>query len=410
MKKTKPLVIVLSRNYSTGLGIIRSLGAAGYQVDLIASVKKKGSSIIASSSKYVRNTVEVLSTKIQGDTGENLIAELKEYAQADGEKAVLFPADDFTASVISANYNKLKAHFYLPYTTCPEKTCVDLMDKKFQAEVARSVGLNTPYEWIVSLNDEVALPSDVIYPCFVKPIQSFAGHKTEMAVCQNDKELRNQLLKMKVFYSNRDVLIQEYLQIDKEYDLSGVCLDQEIILPAVIEKTQIAKYERGVTMTGKMMPMEELGDAAGKITALLRRFHYMGMIDLELNLCGDKLYFNEVNLRSGGPNYSYFLNGVNLPEIFVKAICGEHYNQEAAAIKAYGKTFVYEKVAWEDYIHGYITKDELKRCLKEADFALLANTDDPEPGKYFSRRIRLSCIKRKVKMSLKRGIRKNNEV
>ena len=46
----KPLVIVLSRNYSTGLGIIRSLGAAGYTVDMVASTKKKGSSIIASCS------------------------------------------------------------------------------------------------------------------------------------------------------------------------------------------------------------------------------------------------------------------------------------------------------------------------------------------------------------------------
>ena len=73
MSNLKPLIIVLSRNYSTGLGVIRSLGAAGYDVDLIASVKKKGSSVIASSSKYVRNSKEVLTRNIQGDAGNELI-------------------------------------------------------------------------------------------------------------------------------------------------------------------------------------------------------------------------------------------------------------------------------------------------------------------------------------------------
>ncbi|MDQ9831141.1 hypothetical protein RFX70_20360, partial [Acinetobacter baumannii] len=65
MNNEKPLVIVLSRNYSTGLGVIRSLGQAGFDVELIASTKKRGSSIIASSSKYVSHMIEVVSPKIQ---------------------------------------------------------------------------------------------------------------------------------------------------------------------------------------------------------------------------------------------------------------------------------------------------------------------------------------------------------
>ena len=67
---------MLSRNYSTGLGVIRSLGAAGYPVELIASTRKKGSSVIASGSKYVRRTTEVLTPNIQGDSGSGLLAAL----------------------------------------------------------------------------------------------------------------------------------------------------------------------------------------------------------------------------------------------------------------------------------------------------------------------------------------------
>ena len=43
----KPLVVVLSRNYSTGISVIRSLGAAGYTVDLVASAFREGRSQVA---------------------------------------------------------------------------------------------------------------------------------------------------------------------------------------------------------------------------------------------------------------------------------------------------------------------------------------------------------------------------
>ena len=104
MKDNKPLVVVLSRNYSTGLSVIRSLGAAGYTVDLVASAYKPGTSRIASSSKYVRKSVEVVSAKVkegEGDTG--LLDELLKYAGQNEQKPVIFPTDDYTTSVMDQN-------------------------------------------------------------------------------------------------------------------------------------------------------------------------------------------------------------------------------------------------------------------------------------------------------------------
>lgn len=404
MSNLKPLIIVLSRNYSTGLGVIRSLGAAGYDVDLIASVKKKGSSVIASSSKYVRNSKEVLTRNIQGDAGNELIEVLMEYVGTYPGNMVLFPTDDFTASVVDSNRAVLGEHFLMPHVT--EKSSfsiVDLMNKTLQGEMAKAAGLLTPLEWIVSLKEEIQIPETVEYPCFVKPIESISGHKTEMAVCADQSQLKEQLFRMKKFYSNRSVLIQEYLHIDREYDLSGICLDEEVIIPGVIEKTGIARHELGVTMSGRMLSPEVVGDTLLCVKTLLKQFHYVGMFDMELHKCGDKLYFNEVNFRSGGPNFAYFLNGVNLPDILVKGLTGEDYSRKAAEITSFGKTFVYEKVAWEDYIYGYMTRQELKRCIKEADDTLLSNPDDPQPGKIFQRRIRLSALKHRVKHPLKRG-------
>lgn len=410
MENSKPLVIVLSRNYSTGLGVIRSLGAAGYDVDLIASTKKKGSSVIASSSKYVRNSVEVVTSRIQGDKGTEIVEILKKYAKTHKERMILFPVDDFTASVVDANRETLKESFCMPEIIEKEGLSINrLMDKTVQGRLAEDAGLLTPEEWVVSLRNNIEIPEDIKYPCFVKPIQSVSGHKTEMAVCDTREKLENHLFEMKKFFSDREILVQEFLKIDKEYDLSGVCLDQEIILPGVIEKTRIAQYEQGVTMSGKMLPIDVLGEVKDKIIEFLQQIRYVGMFDMELCLCGDRIYFNEINFRSGGPNYFYHQNGANLPEIFVDAILGKKFDSNKVLIKKFGKTFVYEKVAWEDYIHSYISYQELKKCINEADYTLLQDKNDPAPGKYFNRRIRLSALKQKMKRKINREKRQHKE-
>ena len=397
MSEKKPLVIVLSRNYSTGLGVIRSLGSAGYTVDLIASVKKKGSAIIASSSKYVRQSREVLSEKIQGDDGSGLIDALIEYISDRDTVKVLFPVDDFTASVVADNRDLLKKHFLFPDIRDDSgKTITDCMDKSLQAELASASGFDVPQSWTVELDGEITLPEDLVFPCFLKPLESISGQKMEMGVFGSEEELLPHLEKMQKFYSRRKVLLQEYLEIEKEYDLCGVSLDQEIIIPALIEKTRIAGYEKGVTMSGKLIPLEEAGDTKEKITDMLRRYHYTGMFDMEFIKSKGRMYFNEINFRSGGPNFSYFLNGANLPAIIVDELTEGRHDKEMETVDQYGRSFVYEKVAWEDHMRGYLSDQGFHDCIENSDFRLLENDDDPAPGKHFSKRIRLSALKHRV--------------
>ena len=77
----------------------------------------------------------------------------------------------------------------------------------------------------------------------------------------------------------------------------------------------------------------------------------------------------------------------------MRAVTGSLRNPENEKVKEFGRTFVYEKVAWEDYINGYMSRQELKECIDGADFTLLACKDDPAPGRCFYRRIRLSALK-----------------
>ena len=399
----KPLVVVLSRNYSTGISVIRSLGAAGYTVDLVASAFREGRSQVAACSRYVRKSVEVVSKKVKDGDDAELLDELLKYKGMCDEKPVLFPTDDYTASIMDQNREKLKSIFIMPEIVGGgEGTMTEHMGKIKQSELARKVGLPVPKEWSISLRgDRVVIPEDMVYPCFCKPMESITGYKREMAKCEDETELLSHLNRLRRIYADRSVLVQEFLEIDNEIDIGGVCLDQEDIITAIIKKTNVAQYEKGVTLAGKVYPLEELGQLQETVTAMLREFHYFGMFDMELNIVGDKIYFNEVNLRSGGPNFSYFMSGVNLPALFVKEALGEGHTPEDEKVEAYGKSFIYEKVAWDDYINGFMTKKELDECIAAADIKLLCNDDDPAPGEFFIKDMIKRARRRKIKEKLR---------
>ena len=408
MNDKKPLVVVFSRIHTTGLSIIRSLGAAGYPVDLVACTHRKGLSVIAASSKYVGKSVEVIvgSINLGRDQGEApLLTELMKYAGHKGEKPVLFPTDDYSASVVDRNKDLLQQHFRLPEIVGGEDgSLIRMMDKFVQGEMAREVGLLVPKQWMISLEHAVGIPADMVYPCFCKPLESVSGDKLEMATCKDERELTGHLEKLRKRFSGRSVLVQEFLKIDREIDLSGVCVDREVIIPGSIRKTRVAEYNRGVTLAGEVVPVEEIRDIAEKIMKLMRRFHYIGMFDMELNVVGDQIYFNEVNLRCGGPNYAYFASGANLPALAVEALCGIPIDPEEGRMSGSGKSFVYEKVAWEDYIHGYMTKKELRQTIQKADITLLHSHDDPKPGKYFQIMIRLIGLKFLLSKAKNKGV------
>ena len=408
--KKEKTVVVLSRNYSTGLSVIRSLGSAGYTVDLVASAHKEGTSEIAAASKYVRNAVEIVSKKVKGGADTELVEALLQYVGKYDEKMVLFPTDDYTASVMDGCRSLLEDTFIMPSIVGGgDGSITHLMDKTVQGEMARKAGLLTPQEWIIDLTDGVEIPEDMVYPCFAKPIESITGYKTEMAKCESEEELYLHLETLRKKFADRSILVQEFLEIDNEIDLGGVCLDQEIIIPAIIRKTNVAQYEKGVTLAGRIVPFEELGDVQQGVVDMLKQFHYVGMFDMELNIVGDKIYFNEVNLRSGGPNYSYFKSGVNLPALFVKEAFGERHTSDEERVEAYGKQFIYEKIAWEDHLHGFMTKKELEECIAAADITLLCSDEDPRPGEIFTANIKKEAKRRKkkaFKRAVKRGLKK----
>jgi len=391
-------VLVISRYWPTGLSVIRSLGSAGYNVDFFASSAEKGGASIAASSKYVRQYKESVWRNVKKSDDPFIMNNLLEYAREQTEKAVLLPTDDYVAYFIDKHKEELGPYFLMSYVRSDEPYSIsELMSKALQIKMAEEAGLNVPETRSVYLENPILIPEDIGFPCFCKPYESVSGYKGEMAKCNNREELKKHLQFLKDRISGRDVLIQEYLDIDYEIDMSGVCLRDKIIIPGVIKKSHIAIHERGVTLGGTILPISAIESVKENVITMLKSTGFVGMFDLELYVVGEKIYFGEINFRSGGPYFSYFLNGVNLADIFAKHLYGEEITKEETEIKEFGKTFINEYVAWKECLNGYLSFSQVKELLSSADYKLLESRADTVPTEKFNDEIKKKITDQRIK-------------
>lgn len=131
-------------------------------------------------SKYVTKYKEVNSV-------EEGVIFLLDY-KTDLAGSVIYPTSDAAESVLDLNYDKLRAYYSFPNAGQQGKV-TSLMDKYIQYCYAKEVGLDIPDFMKVSLGN----CSRVSYPCIVKPEESISGSKEDIAVCQNEDELKRVL-------------------------------------------------------------------------------------------------------------------------------------------------------------------------------------------------------------------------
>lgn len=414
-------VVIASRYWPTALSLIRSLGAAGFVVDLAASVPKEGDSRFPASSKYVRRYKETVCRSIKTEDDMELLQVLVDFSadpdagesDTEAKKPVLLPADDYTASLIDRNSEMLRELYVIPDAMGGRQGALtELMNKTVQSRMAAECGLLCPAEWIIDLRD-IGIPDDVKYPCYCKPVYSYTGFKGEMAKCGSPDELRSHLEYLRSRNPDRDILVQEFIDIDREMSISGISLRKrdgsgvKVTVPAVIVKGMPAKYERGVAITGSLVSTEVLGDLMEGIEKLLNEMDYNGMFDMDFHCSGDRIYFGEVNLRSGGTSYAYYLSGSNLAAAAVKGLRygAEAVTDEETGLSEFGKTFVYEKVLWRDHLQGFLNKEEVSRIVNNADFGLINDPTDPAPGELYDKYVQ-ECIKKKRNKNAKRSVRR----
>lgn len=390
-------VVVIGRNYTSRLGMIRAVGMAGYDVTVIKTNGLPETKDIDAFSKYVKKYLYA-----KEPNRDELISVLMTL-KSDKGKVVIIPVDDYAASTIDDNIDLLKDSFLFPNINMEQGAINRLMDKDYQKRLARQAGLNVADGWVVNIkNHTYTLPSDIVYPVFPKPQISFKGNKRCMRKCDNETELRQVLDEVA---SQRDcpILIEQYIKIEKEYGVLGFCGQDRIETPGLVEKTLIGEGgHKGVTKVGIVTPLVKKGDLYERIQKFLKLINLTGLCDIDLYEHNGMIFFNELNLRFGAFGYSIICAGVNLPKLMVEYLF--HNILSSTQNEIYPKTVcLSEKVNYDDYYNGFYGIKRYKQINEMTDKTFLKNEDDPMPYKVFMSQN--FSYKRRVKIVIKKLIK-----
>lgn len=390
-------VVVLGRNYSTTLGIIKSLAESGYDINVFFMSVNEGFINIVRESSHV--------SKFIGQNNLNkdsVVLRLKELILDDSKKQVVIPTDDLSASIMDEKHEELSQNFLIPHFEAENMSIIKAMDKSFQKELAEEYGFKTAKSWTIHFeNGKYKYPKDITYPCFFKPLISIQGGKHGMKKCQTETELQAELEKYEQ-YGQDDVLVQEYLKIDKEYTISGICFGNQVYLPALQDKLRISEAHKGTTIYGIVESFDKEPLLHEKLVRMLSSLSLYSIIDVEVFKCGERIYFNEINFRTSAVCYGLVAAGANIPGLFVKSMLSGRLSVPETPIR-YGTRFFCEKAAWDDYIAGKISRSECRKMEKETECYIISDKSDPKP---YSRFLTIAR-KRYILQHIKKWIRKN---
>lgn len=384
-------VIVIGKNYTITLGVIRALGEANYKTKLIGLSKYTG--IIAGKSKYITDFVTLLSNQTgMPDFGELFCA--MERMRGNEEKIIVIPLHDATCMVLDQHASQLGLHYDIPKTLNNHKSLSYYMDKSIQKELAQKCGLLTAQGKKYNIDNEEIHNAfkEVAFPCFFKALFSaeMIGAKNLLTKCSNEKDLETAIEKAREGKCD-NVLIEEFLPIEKELTAYGVAVNGEVYIPACMEAVRGGYSDhKGVAAEGIVKSAQCLGDTREKLKKFVKEIALEGLFCIDLIHSHGQLYFSEINLRGGGSGYGITLAGANLPgtlaDIKYKNMM---YGPDDIQQEVH---FLNEMIEFEGYIDGYISLKDYKKHMSGGQSRFVKNKADPAPWKEFKKLV----IKRKI--------------
>ena len=386
-------VVIIGVSYSSRLSLARAIGVLGCEITIVAwSATKNDIPPIDSYSRYVNRT---LFCKKEENA---FIKLLKEQCTDIEQKVILLPDCDFSVSIVDKHLEELRPFFLLPHIHNTQGAIVEWSDKTRQKELASKLGMNVVKSIVIDIKDgQFTIPNNIQYPCFPKALASVSGGKAGMFRCNNVEDLNRSLTDI-ITRKRVDarVMIEDYMEIDKEYAVLGFSDGVNVSIPGVIQFLKGSKTQPGIALQGKIMPIFGFEDIIEKFKSFVRSIGLLGLFDIDFYQCGDKLYFSELNLRYGGSGYSVVKMGVNLPAMFVNCLCGNDLsNWDKQIINE--SVYINERIASNDLLRGYISLTEFKNLFNQSDIFFIRDDKDSEPYKVFRMTLFRSYIRYFIK-------------
>ncbi len=390
-------VIVIGSNPATRLSLIRCVGAVeGCRVTVINMVpqlpKKPTKSPLDTYSKYVDQYFYAKKFDAEG-----LAKLLLEKCRIEGEKPILMSVDDDSACLIDTIQDQIRNDFSFSHINNKPGAIAELMDKAKQKQLAKEFGFNVVEAWPVDCTEgKYMIPDGVKYPCYVKGRLSYHSAKQYQKRCDSEETLEK-WLKVLAKHNPSPLLIEEFIEIDKEYGVIGYSDIEKVVLPGIVELLDGGHgVHKGVSAFGRVNDFC-LNDALKpKIEQMLKHIQLTGMFNIDFVEANGKWYFVELNVRYAAYGYAVCRAGVNLPAFQIYG-CLAKDDVSLNTQVARGFCYVNEKVAFDDVVGGYRSWKNYRSLVKRADCCLIRQDDDSQPYRQFRKRMLDAFVKSKVK-------------
>lgn len=184
-------VVIIGNSFATRLGVIRSLANTGCEINVVDigfHKGKSGKSLYPID--YYSKCVDKYFLFERSEGREGLVNFLIMECADKSQKGVLIPTSDFSAVTIDENQERLKEFFLFPHVHHTEGAVSHWMNKMIQKELASQIGLRVAKAVILDKDEKhFAIPSNIDYPCFTKPLASIGGGKRCLKKCDSEKTL-----------------------------------------------------------------------------------------------------------------------------------------------------------------------------------------------------------------------------
>ena len=369
---------MLGSNPATRLTLIRCVGAIdGCKVtviNMVNSLPSHPSRTFDTFSKYVDGFY--YAKKFDAD---GLAQLLLDKCCVEGEKPILMSVDDDSACLIDMIQDRLRENFSFSNIDYTVGAISSLMDKGRQKELAKKFGFNVVESWKVDYVDgKYVIPDGIRYPCYVKGLLSYHSAKKYQKRCDSKCELETWL---EVIARNNPspLLVEEFIEIEKEYGIIGYSDTKSVLLPAIVELIDSGHgAHKGVSVFGRVKDIGSNNLLIQQIERLIKNIRLSGQFNIDIVETKGRLYFVELNLRFAAYGYAVFKAGVNVPAFQVKKEC--NVNFEGAINKVLsGCCYVNEKVASDDIIGGYRTWKNYSELIHKSDCRMVYDQRDKKP-------------------------------
>lgn len=385
----KQKVVIIGVSYSSRLALARSIGKYGYDITVVAWDTSKP---IDGYSKYVNR---VLLCQKEEKTFVRL---LMEKCADVSQKVILIPDCDFSVSIIDLHQDELKPFFLFPHINHQQGAIVGWSDKSRQKQLAAKLGMTIADSTIIEIKDGAFTIPDIIkYPCFPKALASVSGGKAGMFRCENVADLERALhdiIKKKT--ANAKVMVEDYIEIEKEYAVLGFSDGKNVTIPAVIQFVVGSKTQKGIALQGEIIPTTGFEEITEKFKTLVRKVGLVGLFDIDFYKSGEELYFSELNIRYGGSGYAVVKMGVNLPLMLVDFLSGKKVEGMNKQVEKEA-VFTNERMCYNDLQNGLISIKEYRHYIDCADILFLEDKQDPRPFRMYRRSMWKAIIRYMLK-------------